>query len=110
MFNQMVEQLDQVFRALADPTRRAIVASVADHELTIGALAAPLPMSFEAVSKHVRTLESAGLVRRRRVGREHRISLEPAPLREARSWLDRYREFWSDAFDTLDRVLEEEQP
>ena len=104
----MVERLDGVFRALSDPTRRAIIDRVAREEVAIGTLAGPLPMSFEAVSKHVRSLEQAGLVRRRRVGREHLISLEARPLDEAHRWLDRYSRFWSDAFDTLDRTRHEE--
>ena len=97
--------LDRTFAALSDPTRRAILARIRNSEATISDLAGPFTMSFNAVSKHVKTLEQAGLVRRRVQGREHYCSLEPAPLRGATRWLDEYRVFWDQRLDALDAFL-----
>jgi DNA-binding transcriptional ArsR family regulator len=99
------QQLDTIFHALADSTRRAILASLAQGERHIGALAAPFAMSFEAASKHVRVLERAGLVRRTVSGRTHICRLEPAPLAAADAWLKNYQRFWSDRLDALERAL-----
>jgi DNA-binding transcriptional ArsR family regulator len=113
MLNQMVElspaQLDVVFHALADPTRRSMLASLAAEPRTVGALAAPHRMSLAAASKHVRALERAGLVRRQVKGRTHLCRLEPGPLADADAWLGFYRRFWTEAFDTLDGVIKAEQ-
>ncbi|MGH7511850.1 MAG: ArsR/SmtB family transcription factor, partial [Gemmatimonadales bacterium] len=87
------------------PTRRAIVAALADGEVRVGDLAARFPMTFNAVSKHVKVLERAGLVRRRIHGREHRLRLDPRPLREAAGWLEHYREFWELRLDALEAML-----
>ncbi len=94
MFNRMVERLEsgsdslgRVFGALADPTRRQILARLRDGKATIGALAEPLPMSLAAVSKHVQVLERAGLLQREVRGRQHLISLDAAGLREAADWM-----------------------
>jgi DNA-binding transcriptional ArsR family regulator len=100
--------LDRVFRALADPTRRAIVARLAGGEARITSIAEPFALSLEAVSKHVRVLEAAGLVRRRVVGREHVCRLDAAPLRDATTWLEHYRAFWTAQLDALAAVVEEE--
>src|SRR6476661_9023155 len=86
--------LDQVYGAIADPTRRAILAVLAGGEATVGALADKFPISFNGVSKHVKVLERAGLVARRVAGREHWLTLEPAPLAQASRWLEHYRAFW----------------
>lgn len=94
-----------VFSALADPTRRRIIERLREGEATIGALAEPIPMSFAAVSKHVQILEHAGLLRRNVHGREHRLTLDAAPLLDATRWTLRYRSFWNDRLDALDRVL-----
>jgi DNA-binding transcriptional ArsR family regulator len=113
MFNHMVEYratLDHVFGALADPTRRAILARLARGEALVTELAEPFPMSLNAVSKHVRALERAGLVRRTVVGREHHCALEPAPLRRASSWLEHYRAFWEGRLDALEHFLASRSP
>jgi DNA-binding transcriptional ArsR family regulator len=99
------DALGHVFGALADPTRREILDRLRAGEATVGALAEPLPMSLAAVSKHVRVLERAGLLRREVRGREHVISLEAAPLREAVAFALDYREFWNDRLDALDALL-----
>lgn len=97
--------LDHVFGALADPTRRAILARLTRGEALVTELAEPFPISLNAVSKHVRSLERAGLVRRTVVGREHRCALEPAPLRQASNWLEHYRAFWEGRLDALEHFL-----
>lgn len=112
MLNRMVEQqhasLDGVFHALADPTRRAMLRSLASGERNIGELAAPFSMSFAAASKHVKVLEGAGLVRRRVEGRFHLCRIEPAPLESATEWLRFYARFWTEHLATLDAVLKAE--
>lgn len=100
--------LDGVFHALADPTRRAMLRSLASGQRTIGELAAPFSMSFTAASKHVRVLERAGLVRRRIEGRSHICRLDPAPLAAANEWLRFYEGFWTEQFDALDALLKAE--
>jgi len=97
--------LDGVFHALADPTRRAMLRSLADGERNIGELAAPFDMSFAAASKHVRVLEGAGLLRRRVQGRSHVCRIEAEPLAEATAWLNFYHRFWGERLDTLDALL-----
>ena len=99
-------RLDRVYGAIADPTRRAIVAALAGGgEARVGDLAARFPVTFNAVSKHVKVLERAGLVRRRVRGREHLLRLDPRPLGDAAGWLERYREFWELRLDALEAVL-----
>jgi len=97
--------LDQVYGAIADPTRRAILAVLAGGEATVGTLADRFPISFNGVSKHVKVLERAGLVERAIHGREHRLKLNPAPLREAARWLEHYRAFWEMRLDGLEAFL-----
>ena len=97
--------LDQVYGAIADPTRRAILGLLAAGDENVGGLAGRFPMSFNAVSKHVKVLERAGLVRRRVQGREHVLRLEPRPLREASRWLEHYRTFWDARLDALEAML-----
>src|SRR5580765_1350828 len=101
--------LDQVYGAIADPTRRAILAVLAGGEATVGALADRFPISFNGVSKHVKVLERAGLVQRAIHGREHRLTLNPAPLREAAGWLEHYRAFWETRLDGLEAFLAKQQ-
>lgn len=111
MFNHMVKQsarLDDIFGALADPTRRGMLRSLSAHELSIGELAAPYRMSLAAASKHVKVLERAGLVRRTVLGRTHRCRIEPAALAQADEWLRFYERFWTDRLDALDAVLQAE--
>jgi DNA-binding transcriptional ArsR family regulator len=104
MVNRQAE-LDRTFGALSDPTRRAIVATLAEGERTIGELAAPLPMSLVAVSKHVSVLERAGLLTRTRVDRAQVCRLAAGPLADAVGWLDGYRQFWTGRVDSLERYL-----
>jgi DNA-binding transcriptional ArsR family regulator len=98
--------LDRVFASLSDPTRREIVARLADRESTISELASRFDMTLPAVSKHVRVLERAGLARVRRRGRSRHAALVAAPLREASDWLERYRRFWEFQLGELAAYLE----
>jgi DNA-binding transcriptional ArsR family regulator len=111
MVEQQSAQLDAVFHALADPTRRGMLRSLADGELSIGDLAAPFRMSFAGASKHVKALERAGLVRRTVQGRQHFCALSADRLAEADEWLRYYERFWTDRLDALERELgKPEQP
>ncbi len=102
----MVEfKLNEVYGAIADPTRRAIVNMLARREITVGELAARFPISLNGVSKHVKVLERAGLVERTIEGREHRLRLNARPLREAAEWLEHYRQFWDTRLDALENFL-----
>jgi DNA-binding transcriptional ArsR family regulator len=105
MFNRVVEQLDEVFHAMADPTRRAMVRALAAGERTVGELAAPHPISLAAASKHVKVLERAGLVRRTVHGRRHVCRLEAQPLAAASSHLRFYEQFWTERLDALDAFV-----
>ncbi len=98
-------QLDLIFSALADPTRRGMLEQLADGESNVGTLAAPHDMSQPAVSKHLRVLEQAGLIRRTRYGREHRIQVDPHPIEVAGKWIDHYTRFWKQQFDAVDAYL-----
>ncbi len=98
-------QLDSVFRALGDPTRRGMLRRLADGERSIGELGAPTRMSFEGASKHVRVLERAGLVQRTVVGRTHVCRLRATPLAAADDWLRFYERFWNRQLDALDALL-----
>jgi DNA-binding transcriptional ArsR family regulator len=97
--------LDQVYGAIADPTRREILGILADGEVNVGSLAERFPISLNGVSKHVKVLERAGLVERTIRGREHRLRLNPQPLREASTWLEHYRTFWEDRLGALEAYL-----
>lgn len=99
------DQLSRTFAALADPTRRAMLARLASGPATVSELAEPFDMSFAAVSKHLRVLEAAGLVDRGRDAQYRPATLNPTPLAEAVGWLDDYRQFWNDSFDALDALL-----
>lgn len=102
----MVEQnLDRIFHALADPTRRAILDHLAEGEATVSHLSKPLPLSFAAVSKHLGVLESAGLVTREARGRERVCRLNPAALKDARAWLEFHERFWTGRLDALDALV-----
>jgi len=105
MVEQQSAHLDAVFHALADPTRRGMLRSLAGGELSIGELAAPLRMSFAGASKHVKYLERAGLVRRTVQGRQHLCRLDAGRLADADEWLRFYERFWSDRLDALEREL-----
>lgn len=100
-----VDTLSTVFAALADPTRRAILARLADGELTVNDLSDPLPMSVQAVSKHLKVLEAAGLVTRARRAQWRPRQLRADPLADATEWLEGYRRLWENSFDRLDDHL-----
>jgi DNA-binding transcriptional ArsR family regulator len=100
------QQLDAVFGALADPTRRAILARLTEGDLTVGELTAPFGVSQPAISRHLKVLEGAGLVSRRRRATARLSHLEAAPLREAIGWLARYRAYWDESYERLDALLE----
>jgi DNA-binding transcriptional ArsR family regulator len=103
------KRLDSTFRALADPTRRGMLASLALGEKSISELAEPFAMSFAGASKHVKVLEDAGLLSRRKAGRTHLIRLNAEPLAEAEAWLRQWETFWSDRLDRLQALVEKEQ-
>jgi DNA-binding transcriptional ArsR family regulator len=102
-------ELDAVFHALADPTRRAMLRRLADGDSNLAALAAPFAMSFPAASKHVRVLEAAGLVLRRVQGREHVVSLQAQRLADAKEWFAFYEQYWTDRFNALDAMFRAEK-
>ena len=101
------DRLDATFAALADPTRRAILARLASGEASVTELAEPFAMSQPAISKHLRVLEHAGLVSRRRDAQRRPCSLVAKPLGEATEWLGNYRQFWEASYQRLDGLLEE---
>jgi DNA-binding transcriptional ArsR family regulator len=102
--------LDHTYAALADPTRRAILETLALGPSSVGALAAPFPVSGPAISRHLRVLEGAGLIVTRRDGKGRECSLVPDGLADARGWLDFHRRFWSGSFDRLDAFLSPRDP
>ena len=103
------DPLSATFAALADPTRRAILARLCSGEATVGELAEPFDMSLPAVSKHLKVLERAGLVTRGREAQWRPCRLEAGPLKDANGWLERYRQFWEQSFDRLEGYLDELQ-
>jgi DNA-binding transcriptional ArsR family regulator len=113
MFNRMVEQqtsqLDTIFHALGDATRRHMLRSLAEGERSVGELARPFDISLAAASKHIKALEAAGLIRREVRGRTHLCRLEPRPLAGAHEWLRFYERFWTGRLDALERLLSEEE-
>ena len=102
-------QLDATFSALADPTRRAILARLASGETSVSELAEPFEMSMPAISKHLKVLQRAGLIERGREAQWRPCRLAAAPLKDASEWLDRYRRFWEESFDRLEIYLRELQ-
>jgi DNA-binding transcriptional ArsR family regulator len=101
--------LNRTFAALADPTRRIILRDLARGDRCVTDLARPHAMSLPAVSKHLRVLENAGLIRRRRKGRVHSLKLQAAPMKQASQWIEEYRRFWEGSLDRLDEYLKELQ-
>jgi len=101
------DQLSNTFAALADPTRRAILARLASGEASVTELAEPFEMSMPAVSKHLKVLERAGLIARGREAQWRPCRLDAAPLKDAAGWIDHYRRFWDQSFDRLDAYLQE---
>lgn len=100
-------QLDHVFQALADPTRRAILARLTSGEASVNELVEPFALSQPAISKHLKVLERAGLVSRGRAAQFRPVRLEPAPLAEAAQWIGGYRRFWDESFNRLDDYVRE---
>jgi DNA-binding transcriptional ArsR family regulator len=103
------DQLSSTFAALADPTRRAILARLASGEASVNEIAKPFKMTLPAVSKHLKVLSKAGLVKRSRTAQWRPVALRAAPLKEAMDWIDEYKKFWEQSFDRLDEYLKEIQ-
>lgn len=103
-------QLDQVFFALSDSTRRAIVGRLAAGSTTVGELSEPFAVSKPAISKHMKVLERAGLISRQIQGRQHLCDLNPRALEEARDWISFHRDFWENRLDELEKLLQETDP
>jgi DNA-binding transcriptional ArsR family regulator len=104
------DELSRTFAALADPTRRAILARLTEGEATVAQIAAPFPMSQPAVSRHLKVLEDAGLITRTRQATARLSHLHAEPLREAVSWLATYREYWEESYQRLDELLASLEP
>jgi DNA-binding transcriptional ArsR family regulator len=105
----VTDRLDRTFAALADPTRRAILARLTSGEASVLELAAPFDVSLPAISKHMKVLERAGLIARSRERQWRPARLQAAPLKEVADWTERYRQFWEERYDRLDEYLEELQ-
>ncbi|MFJ8911347.1 ArsR/SmtB family transcription factor [Amycolatopsis sp. NPDC102389] len=103
------DQLSATFAALADPTRRAILARLATGEASVNELAEPFPVSLQAISKHLKVLERAGLISRSRTAQWRPCRLEAAPLGDVSDWVERYRRFWEGGFDRMEEHLAELQ-
>ena len=106
MVEQSNSDLDRVFHALADRTRRTLLHNISQSRLSVGELAAPYAMSLAAVSKHLDVLERAALIRRERQGKSRMVSLNPRPLEAAEQWMAFYNQFWSNGLDRLQATLE----
>jgi DNA-binding transcriptional ArsR family regulator len=104
------DRLSVIFGALADPTRRAILARLADGQATVTELTAPFAISMPAISRHLKVLQQAGLISRSRSGQHLSSTLRAAPLQEAAEWMERYRQFWGASFDRLDTHLRRAAP
>src|SRR5580698_11149364 len=104
-----MQSLDATYSALADPTRRAILARLATGEASVREIAQPFSISAPAISRHLKVLEDADLIARRKQGQTHILRLNPASLKDAQEWLDHYRAFWSGAFDRLDAHLKKDK-
>ena len=102
------DELSATFAALADPTRRAILARLAAGEATVNELAAPFPITGQAISKHLRVLEQAGLIERGRTAQRRPSRIRGTPLAQVATWLDGYRPFWEESFDTLEERLRDD--
>jgi DNA-binding transcriptional ArsR family regulator len=109
MVELQTAQLDSVFHALGDATRRQMLRELAGGERTVGQLAEPFSISLAAASKHIKTLEHAGLIRREVRGRTHMCRLAPGPLASAHDWLSFYERFWTERLDALEKFLREEK-
>jgi DNA-binding transcriptional ArsR family regulator len=105
MGEYQTDRLDGVFNALCDPTRRAILARLTDSDARVTEIAADFPISLNSISKHIRMLERAGLLRRSIVGRDHVLTLNAGPLAEAQAWIEKYRRFWEGRLAALDAFV-----
>lgn len=105
MANRRPAALDGCFHALSHPTRREILERLVDGPATIGAVCEDFDVAAPTISKHLGVLEDAGLVKRERVGRDHILTLKPAPLRDATSWMARYSRFWDERLDALEELV-----
>ena len=105
----MIDALSTTFAAIADPTRRAILTRLSKGEAAVKELAEPFDMTLPAISKHLKVLERAGLIERTRNAQLRPCKLRPEPLKEAATWIERYRTFWEESFDRLDEYLKELQ-
>lgn len=105
---EQIAQLDAVFHALGDATRRRMLRELTKGERTVGELAEPFAMSLAAASKHIKALENAGLIQREVRGRTHHVRLDPGALASAHEWLSFYERFWTDRLNVLDRLLRED--
>jgi DNA-binding transcriptional ArsR family regulator len=103
------DPLSQVFAALADPTRRAILARLAEGEASVNELAAPFDITLPAISKHLKVLEKAGLIERTRTAQWRPCRLQAAPLKDVADWIGHYKQYWEESFDRLDAYLKELQ-
>jgi DNA-binding transcriptional ArsR family regulator len=103
------DRLSVIFSALADPTRRAILARLSEGDATVSELAEPFDISLPAISRHLKVLEAAGLISRSRTAQWRSSSLQAAPLRDATEWMERYRKFWDESLDRLDAHLKRMQ-
>lgn len=110
MVNYSNARLDAVFTALADPTRRGMIARLSSGPATIGELGEPYGISKPAVTKHVKMLERAGLIRRKRDGRVHHCTLQAKPMQQAGAWIDRQRQFWEASLDALADLAQKTKP
>ena len=108
MVEQKIAQLDSVFHALGDATRRRMLRELARSERTVGELAQPFAISLAAASKHIKALENAGLIEREVLGRTHVCRLNPKPLANAHEWLSFYQQFWTERLDALEQLLRQE--
>ena len=108
MVNYEEQQLNQIFSALSDPTRRAMLIRLGQEEMSVADLAQPFDMSKSAITKHVKVLENSGLLKRTIDGRVHYCRLEAQPLKQATEWMKFYEQFWHEKFDALDTFLREE--
>jgi DNA-binding transcriptional ArsR family regulator len=108
MVELQTPELDVIFHALGDATRRRMLRELAQGERSVGQLARPFDISLAAASKHIKALENAGLIRREVRGRTHLCRLEPGPLADAHEWLEFYERFWTARLDNLDRLLRED--
>ena len=106
MVKYYTDTLDVTFMALADPTRRAILMRLAEDEYSVSELAEPFEISLPAISKHLRTLENAGLIVRKKQGRVHRFQLDAEPMKDAAAWIEKYRTFWENQFDALEKYIQ----